>query len=115
MDKYITLKWIEDAEEEGNVFRERSYVQEGETPSCPKDAAEAPDTEKRHTVPPPFSHGVVIHGGALPVEQEKHHHARDHQYGQDGHSGEIVRQPGLAVVFHPAPGNTKIPLEKKSK
>lgn len=97
-----TLKRIEDAGEEENGVRERSEVQESETPSCPKEAAETPDTEKCHTVLPPF-----IPGSDLPIDQEEHHNARKHQDGQDRHIGEIVRQPGLVVVFHPAPGHTK--------
>lgn len=59
------LKWIEDAGEEENAIRERCEVQEGETPSCPEEAAEAPDTEKCDTVLLPFVPGVN-----LPVDQD---------------------------------------------
>lgn len=65
-----TLKRVEDAGEEENKCRERSKVQEGQTPSCPKEAAEAPDAEKSHPVRPPF-----FPGSDLPVDQEEHHKA----------------------------------------
>lgn len=97
-----TLKRVEDAGEEENKVREGSKVQEGQAPSCPEEAAEAPDAEKSHAVLPPF-----IPGADLPVDQEEHHDARGHQDGQDCHIGEVVGQQSLVGIFHPAPGNTK--------
>lgn len=82
-----TLKRVEDAGEEENKVRERSEVQEGQTPSCPKEAAEAPDAEKSHPVLPPFIPAVD-----LPIHQEEHHNARGQQDGQDCHIGEVVGQ-----------------------
>lgn len=102
MSQAQTLKRVEGAGEEENEVRKGSKVQEGQTPGCSKEAAETPDTEKSHTVLPPF-----IPGADLPVDHEEHHNARDHQDGQHHHVGDIVSQQGLHCVFHPAPANNK--------
>lgn len=87
-----------------------SKVQEGETPSGPKEAAEAPDAEKSLAVLPPF-----LSVADLSVDHEEHHKARGHQDHRDCHVGEIMGQQGLVVLFHPAPGNTNMHSEGESK
>lgn len=99
------MKRVEGAGEEEDEVREGSKVEEGQTPSCPKEAAEAPDAEESHTVLLPFIPVTDLH-----VDHDEHHDAREHQDGQDCHIGEIVGQQGLVVLFHPAPGNTKCTL-----
>lgn len=106
----LTLKRVEDAGQEENDIRERSIVQEGQTPGCPKETAETPDAEKSHTVLPPF-----IPGADLSVDKEEHHNARAHQGDQGCHVGEVVGQQGLGGAIHPAPGNNKYILRMESK
>lgn len=106
-----TLKWVKNAGEEESKLGERSKVQEGQAPSYPKEAAEAPDAEKSHPVLLPF-----IPGADLSIDQEEHHSARAHQDDQDCHIGEVVGQQGLVVGnSHPAPGNIKYTQRRESK
>lgn len=105
-----TLKRVEDAEEKEDNVRERPKVQEGQTPSCPKQAAEAPDAEKSHTILPPF-----IPDADLPIDQDEHHNARGYQDDQGCHTGEVVGQQGLFGIFHPAPGKKRIYSEKEKQ
>ena len=94
-----TLKRVEDAEEEQNNVRERSKVEEGQTPGGPEQAAEAPDAEESHAVLLP-----LVPGADLPVDHEEHHDARKRQDGHQGHVGAVVSQQSLVGILHPAPG-----------
>lgn len=105
----FTLKRVEKAEEEDKKYRERSEAEEGQTPCCPEEAAESPDAEKSHSVLPPF-----LPCSDLPVDQEEHHKAREHQYHQECQIGEVVCEQGRVIIFHPAPGNPKIHSEGKA-
>lgn len=91
------MKRVEDTGEEVNRVRQGSKVQEGQTPCCSKEAAEAPDAEKSHTTLLPFIPAVD-----LSIDQDEHHSAGEHKDDQERHVGEIVSQQGLWGGFHPA-------------
>lgn len=98
-----TLKGVEDAEEEEDKGGEESKVQEGQTPRCPKEAAEAPDAEKGHAVLLP-----LVSGANLPVNHVEHHEAGAGQKTQQRHVGAVVSKHGLLRALHPAPAHSKV-------
>lgn len=103
-----TLKGVEDAKKEDKELRD--WSKEGQKPGCPEEAAQAPHAEEGHAVLPPF-----VPVANLPEHQDKHRGAWKHHQHQEGQSGEVLGQPGTAIVFHPAPGNRKKTLRTGMK
>lgn len=93
-----------------NKISQGSKVQEGQTPRCSKEAAEAPDAEKSHATLLPF-----IPVMDLSVDQDEHHGAGEHKDGHERHIGEIVSKQSLWRGFHPAPANIKYTFNESQK